>query len=184
MPGDRHGTGPRRRLVPAAASRSLWLSAVWTGAGTALVCAVVAIAGVAICWLPAAGRRRQRDSAIRAGVLTFLAALHGGITVDGVDAAFVPLGMTVVVGGVRLAGRARARPTPPTRWASATRPAGLGRHRAGRGFACGLRRWPRRSPRWAPAARRSLGAAVAGDRPVRRQRRRRLRPVQRAGARS
>ena len=97
MPGDRHGTGPRRRLVPAAASRSLYLSAAWTGAGTALVCAVVAIAGVAICWLPAAGAAGNATSAIRAGVLTFLAAVHGGITVDGVDAAFVPLGMTVVV---------------------------------------------------------------------------------------
>jgi hypothetical protein len=97
MPGGRDEPGTRRRLVPAAASRSLYLSAAWTGAGTALVCAVIAIAGVAICWLPAAGAAGSATSAIRAGVLTFLAALHGGITVDGVDAAFVPLGITLLV---------------------------------------------------------------------------------------
>src|SRR4051812_13584189 len=34
---------------------------------------------------------------MRAGLLAFLAALHGGITVDGLPAAFVPLGMTVAV---------------------------------------------------------------------------------------
>jgi hypothetical protein len=97
VPDDRDQPGARRRLVPAAASRSLYLSAAWTGAGTALVCAVIAIAGTAICWLPAAGPAGNASSAIRAGVLTFLAAVHGGITVDGIHAAFVPLGMTLAV---------------------------------------------------------------------------------------
>ena len=58
---------------------------------------MIAIAGVAICWLPAAGAAGSATSAIRAGVLTFLAAVHGGITVDGLDSAFVPLGMTLLV---------------------------------------------------------------------------------------
>jgi hypothetical protein len=97
VPGDREQPGARRRLVPAAASRSLYLSAAWTGAGTALVCAVIAIAVTAICWLPAAGAAGNASSAIRAGGLAFLAAVHGGITVDGVQAAFVPLGMTLAV---------------------------------------------------------------------------------------
>lgn len=87
-----------------------WLSAAGTGAGAAVIGAVIAIVAVAICWLPAAGTRGNADSALRAGGLAFLAALHGGITVDGVDTAFVPLGMTVLVGviawraGARLAG--------------------------------------------------------------------------------
>ena len=88
----------RRSVVPQSAGRSLWLSAAWTGVGAALVGAVIAIAAVAICWLPAAGGSGSARSAIRAGALTFLAALHGGITVDGLPAQFVPLGMTVVVG--------------------------------------------------------------------------------------
>lgn len=83
--------------MPAAASRSLYLSAAWTGAGTALAGAVIAIAVTAICWLPAAGAAGNATSAIKAGLLAFLAAVHGGITVDGVSAAFVPLGMTLAV---------------------------------------------------------------------------------------
>jgi hypothetical protein len=87
----------RRRIVPTAAGRSLWLSAVWTGVGAAVVCATVAIVAVAICWLPVAGASGQTSSALRAGLLTFLAGLHGGITVDGTAAQFVPLGITVLI---------------------------------------------------------------------------------------
>jgi hypothetical protein len=84
--------------VPAAAARSLGVAAAWTGAATALLGAVIGIVAVAVCWLPASGPSGNAGSAVRAGILTFLAALHGGITVDGVRAAFVPLGLTVVVG--------------------------------------------------------------------------------------
>jgi hypothetical protein len=87
----------RRGVVPQAAGRSLWLAAAWTGAGAALVGAIIAIGAVAVCWLPASGGSGTAGSAIRAGVLTFLAALHGGVTVDGLPSDFVPLGMTVVV---------------------------------------------------------------------------------------
>lgn len=87
----------RRNVVPPIAGRSLWLAAVWTGAGAAFLCGVVAIVAVAVCWLPAAGSAGSAGSAIRAGLLTFLAALHGGITVDGVGASFVPLGLTLIV---------------------------------------------------------------------------------------
>jgi hypothetical protein len=90
----------RRSVVPQAAKRSLWLAAAWTGAGAAIVGAVVAIAVVAVCWLPAANGSGNAGSAIRAGVLTFLAALHGGITVDGLPASFVPLGMTMLVAAI------------------------------------------------------------------------------------
>jgi Family of unknown function (DUF6350) len=92
-----HGPSARRSLVPETAGRSLWLAAVWTGAGAALVGAIIAIAVVAICWLPAAHGAGSASSAIRAGVLAFLAALHGGITVDGLPSLFVPLGMTLGV---------------------------------------------------------------------------------------
>ncbi len=95
---ERQDAGARRSVVPPAAGRSLWLAAVWTGAGAAVLCAVVAIGVVAICWLPAAGTSGHAGSAIRAGVLTFLAALHGGITVAGLSTAFVPLGLTLLVG--------------------------------------------------------------------------------------
>jgi hypothetical protein len=104
----------RRSVVPESASRSLWLAAAWTGLGTALLGAVVAIGAVAICWLPASGPSGNAGSAIRAGVLAFLTALHGGATVDGLPSDFVPLGMTLLVGllawraGVGLADAAAA----------------------------------------------------------------------------
>jgi hypothetical protein len=84
--------------VPDAAGRSLWLAAVWTGVGAAVVCATLAIVAVAIVWLPVAGATAHPQSALHAGLLTFLAALHGGVTVDGTAAAFLPLGLLVVVG--------------------------------------------------------------------------------------
>lgn len=83
--------------MPERAGRSLWLAAVWTGVGAAVVGAIIAIAVVALCWLPAARGAGSAGSAIRAGILAFLAALHGGITVDGLPAMFVPLGMTLGV---------------------------------------------------------------------------------------
>ena len=90
----------RRSVVPKQiqAARSLWPAAVWTGLGAAIVCATLAIVVVAACWLPVSGTTGRTNSAIRAGLLTFLAALHGGVTVDGVSAAWLPLGMTVIVG--------------------------------------------------------------------------------------
>ena len=87
----------RRSVVPAAAGRSLWLSALWTGAGTALVASVVGVVAVSVLWLPAAGQAGNAGSAVRAGVLTFLAGLHGGVTVDGLDANFLPLGLLGIV---------------------------------------------------------------------------------------
>lgn len=87
-----------RSVVPARAGRSLWPAAVWTGAGAAVVCATLGIVAVAICWLPVSDTDGRAASTIRAGLLTFLAALHGGVSIDGVEAAFLPLGLTLIVG--------------------------------------------------------------------------------------
>jgi Family of unknown function (DUF6350) len=100
VPAARDGSAARRSLVPDAARRSLWLAAAWTGVGTAVVGAIVAIFVVAVLWLPASNGSGSAGSAIRAGLLTFLAALHGGITVDGLPAAFVPLGMTLALAAI------------------------------------------------------------------------------------
>jgi len=98
MPVDIEDEAARRSLVPEAAGRSLWLAAAWTGVGAAVVCATLAIGAVAVCWLPVSGTSGHSRSAIHAGLLTFLAALHGGITVDGTAAGFLPLGMMIIVG--------------------------------------------------------------------------------------
>lgn len=98
MPADPDDDAARRSVVPEAAGRSLWLAAAWTGVGAVVVCATVAIVAVAVCWLPVSGTSGHSRSAIHAGLLTFLAALHGGITVDGTAAAFLPLGMMIIVG--------------------------------------------------------------------------------------
>lgn len=87
----------RRSVVPPRAARSLWLAAVWTGVGTAALGAIVAVVAVAVCWLPASGSSGSANSTLRAGLLTFLAGLHGGITIDSVAADFVPLGLTVLL---------------------------------------------------------------------------------------
>ncbi len=100
MPAVRTAQPAGRGLSAPSSGRSVRLTAIWTGAGAALVCAVVAIAGVAVCWLPAAGATGNANSALRAGLLTFLAALHGGITVDGLSSDFLPLGLTLLVGVV------------------------------------------------------------------------------------
>lgn len=95
---DEEQFSSRRSVVPEAAGRSIWLAAIWTGLGAAIVCATIAIAIVAVCWLPVSDTDARTTSAIRAGLLTFLAALHGGITIDGVSLALLPLGLTMIVG--------------------------------------------------------------------------------------
>ncbi len=87
----------RRSVVPSAAGRSLWRAAIWTGVGAAVVCATVAIVAVAIVWLPVSGSTGRTHSAIHAGLLTFLAAVHGGVTVDATSGSFLPLGMLLAV---------------------------------------------------------------------------------------
>ena len=84
--------------MPHAARRTPWLAAAWTGLGTAIACATLAIIVVAACWLPVSATTGRTRGAIRGGLLSFLASVHGGITVDGVDAAWLPLGMLMIVG--------------------------------------------------------------------------------------
>lgn len=95
---ERDSDTTRRSVVPEAAGRSIWLSAIWTGVGAAVVAAILAVVAVAVCWLPVSGAHASTGSAIRAGLLTFLAALHGGVTIDGTSTQFIPLGMTAIVG--------------------------------------------------------------------------------------
>lgn len=97
MPADREDEPGRRSVVPTAAGRSLWLAAAWTGVGAAAVCATLAIVCVAVVWMPASGASGHAISTLRAGLLTFLAALHGGVTVDGTAGQFLPLGLLIVV---------------------------------------------------------------------------------------
>lgn len=84
--------------MPDVAGKSLWLAAAWTGIGAAVIGATLGVFAVAILWMPASGASGHWTSTVRAGLLTFLAALHGGVTVDGTDAHFLPLGLLMVVG--------------------------------------------------------------------------------------
>jgi hypothetical protein len=72
-------------------------SAAWSGAGAVIVCATLGIVAVAICWLPVSGQSGRTHSALAAGLLTYLAGLHGGVTVDGMHSSWLPLGMTLIV---------------------------------------------------------------------------------------
>lgn len=97
MPGAREDESVRRRVVPEAAGRSLWFAAAWTGIGAAVAAATLAIVAVAVVWMPASGASGHALSTVHAGLLTFLAALHGGVTVDGTAGQFLPLGMLIAV---------------------------------------------------------------------------------------
>lgn len=90
----------RRSVVPTAARRALWPAAIWTGAGAPLVAALLGILAVAICWLPVAGTDNRVHSTVHAGLLSFLAALHGGITVDATPASFLPLGLLLILASI------------------------------------------------------------------------------------
>lgn len=77
--------------------RSLWSTAFRSGV-------IAAVAGIAtaeviavLCWLPDAGVSGRASSALKAGLLSFLAAQHGGVTVNGVAGGFLPLGMLLGV---------------------------------------------------------------------------------------
>jgi hypothetical protein len=85
------------RGVPDSVGDSLWRSAAWTGAGAVVIAAACAVLVSVVCWLPEAGVSGHPTSALRAGLLAFLTAQHGGITLDGTHAGLVPLGMTVFV---------------------------------------------------------------------------------------
>jgi Family of unknown function (DUF6350) len=81
--------------APRTSGLSIWWAAARTGTTAALAGAAGAVVIVVIWWLPDAGVSGHPMSAIRAGLLSFLASQGGGVRVDGVATAFVPLGMTV-----------------------------------------------------------------------------------------
>ena len=83
--------------MPESVSRSLWRSAAWTGVGAAAAGAVLGAGVGVVCWLPGAGVSGHPLSAVRAGLLGFLAAQHAGLTVDGVATNFVPMLATLAV---------------------------------------------------------------------------------------
>jgi hypothetical protein len=105
-------TAALARLRRDRVSNSLWLTAIWTGFGAAVIACTIAIAAVALLWMPAAGASGHWTSTVKAGLLTSLAALHGGITVDETPTAFLPLGLLLLAGlicwraGVALGARA------------------------------------------------------------------------------
>lgn len=74
--------------------------------GAAAAGAVLGAGVGVVCWLPGAGTAGHPLSAVRAGLLGFLAAQHGGLTVDGVATGFVPMLATLAV--VLIAWRAGA----------------------------------------------------------------------------
>ena len=79
----------------------MWRAASWTGGFAAAIGAVFAVVVAVVCWLPEAGVSGHPLSAIRAGLLGFLAAQHGGLTVDSVPTTLVPLlaliGVAVII---------------------------------------------------------------------------------------
>lgn len=98
-----NGIGPS---VPDAMSRSLLRAAAWTGGIAAVTGAVLGAVIALLCWLPEAGVAGHPLSAVRAGVLGFLAAQHGGLVLDSVPTSLAPLLGSCVVAA--LAWRAAA----------------------------------------------------------------------------
>lgn len=84
--------------IPQPIARSAPLAAAWTGFGAAIVGAFGAVLGSLLFWIPDAAATGSSGSTARAGVLTFLAAQHGGVVITGVSMSFVPLGLTFLAG--------------------------------------------------------------------------------------
>lgn len=79
-------------------SRSVRRAAVWTGGFAVVAGAVLGGLVGLLCWLPDAGVSGHPLSAVRAGLLGFLASHHGGLIIDGVATGLAPmLGVIVVV---------------------------------------------------------------------------------------
>ena len=78
--------------------RSIWWVSARSGFSAALAGLAASLVVVVICWLPDAGVSGRPMSAIKAGILAFLTAQGGGLTLNGVSVAFVPLAMTAAVG--------------------------------------------------------------------------------------
>lgn len=88
------------RGVPDVVGRSVWMTAGWTGGAAAALGATFGMCVALVCWLPDAGVSGHPVSAIRAGLLGFLAAHHGGVIIDEVPVGFVPLVATIVVAAI------------------------------------------------------------------------------------
>jgi hypothetical protein len=80
--------------IPTAVLRSRLGTAAWLGAGSAVLGALACVLVVLSTWFvdPSHG---SAGSTVRAGVIAFLVGQHGGARIDGVNAAFVPLGLTL-----------------------------------------------------------------------------------------
>src|ERR1700735_2970478 len=85
-------------VVGSGEARSVWWVAARSGCVAAIAGAATFVVVAVLCWLPDAGVSGRPSSAIRAGLLAFLAGQHGGIVVDGVHAGFLPLGMLLGAG--------------------------------------------------------------------------------------
>ncbi len=77
--------------------RSIWWVSARSGFTAALSGLAVALVVVVLCWLPDAGVSGRPMSAIKSGILAFLSAHGGGLTLNGVSVDFVPLAMTMAV---------------------------------------------------------------------------------------
>jgi hypothetical protein len=64
--------------------RSIWWVSARSGFSAALAGLAASLVVVVICWLPDAGVSGRPTSAIKAGILAFLTAQGGGLTLNGV----------------------------------------------------------------------------------------------------
>lgn len=79
--------------MPMASARRLRRAAAWTGAVAALGGALTGVVLVLAAWLIEASVGGSATEAMRGGVLLFLAAQHGGVTLAGDTVGFLPLGL-------------------------------------------------------------------------------------------
>ncbi len=86
--------------MPDFAGRSVWTAGIWTGAAAAACGAALGFLAAAILWLPVSGSNGSIGSAFRAGAITYLTSLHGGVVIDSAAAQFVPLGMTLIAAAI------------------------------------------------------------------------------------
>ena len=90
---DRWSDDPVGWAMPMVCARHLRRAAAWMGAVAALGGALASLVLVVALWLLQASASGSPTAAMRAGILLFLGAQHGGVTIAGDTVRFLPLGL-------------------------------------------------------------------------------------------
>ena len=95
-PGEANGEVGMLAVLPQSIRGSVSAISAWIGAGTALIGASVGVVIVLMTWVLDTADYGTSVGAIKAGLLTYVAAHHGGVEINGLHIGFAPLGLVLL----------------------------------------------------------------------------------------